>query len=282
MTNKYFKTTRQLATLVATLLLGLGLSGCNELVQVQKSTDVYEKYSYAKKYYNTEKYSWAATLLEEVVPYLQGTADGEQALYLQAQTLYKLEDYASAQLVFQQYYTRYPNGEYAELARFYSGFGLAQNPPDPRLDQTQTYEAMKELQRFIDYYPQSERAQEAKLLIFDLQERLALKELYNIELYYNLGNYLFNNYESCIITARNAMKDYPYSIYLEDMHYYVVASLYEIARLSVEEKQQARLRDLRDEYYNYINEFPDGKHLEQVEQYFAYAEKHIVDGLLLD
>lgn len=273
-------TRRNLITPILALLLPLAFAftSCNELVKVQKSTSVYEKYSYAKKYYNTGKYSWAAALLEEVVPYLQGTSDGEQALFLQASTLYKLKDYASAQRVYQQYYTNYPSGEHTEEARFYSGYGLAQDVPDPRLDQSQTYEAIRELQRFVDYYPQSPHAAQAKSLMFSLQENLAQKELYNIELYYNLGNYIFNNYESCIITARNSMRDYPYSMYKEDMHYYVVASLYQIARLSIEEKQQGRLRDLRDEYYNYINEFPNGKHRAELDTYLAYAEKYIVDG----
>lgn len=261
-------------TILSTIAL-LALSSCNELTKVQKSTDIYEKYSYAKKYYNTERYDWAALLLEEVEPYLVGTADGEQALYLKAQSYYKNKDYQAAQIAFQKYYTNYPNGEYTELARFYSGYGLAENIPDPRLDQSKTYAAMQELQLFVDYYPQSEKAEEAKLLLFSLQENLAYKEVLNAKLYYDLGNYIFNNYESSIITARNAMKDYPYSIHKEEMHYYVVASLYEIARNSVVDKQQQRLRDLRDEYYNFINEFPDGKRRKDVDKFFAYAERHI-------
>ena len=261
---------------VVFLLVALvGMTSCNELTKVQKSTDVLEKYSYAKKFYNTEKYDWAASLLEEVLPYLEGTSEGERALYLQGQTYYKLKDYLMSQISFRKYYTRYPNGEYAELARFYAGYGLAQDMPDPRLDQTKTYEAMHELQLFLDFYPESEKAEEAKETLFALQENLALKEVYNMELYYNLGNYIFNNYESCIIVARNAMRDYPYSIYKEKMHYYVVASLYEMARNSVVEKQQQRLRDLRDECYNYYNEYPEGAHRSKVDSYMAYAEKHI-------
>lgn len=234
-----------------------------------------EKYSYAKKYFNIGKYSWAASLLDEVTPYLRGTSYGEQALYLQGQAHYALKNYQEAQVAFQQYYSSYPNGEYVELARFYSGYGLAQNIPDPRLDQSKTLEAMKELQLFLDYYPQHERANEAKQLLFDLQENLALREVMNAKLYYNLGNYIFNNYESCIITARNAMKEYPYSIHKEEMHYYVVASMYEIAKNSVIEKQQQRLRDLRDEYYNFINEFPNGNRRKEVDKFFEYANKHI-------
>ena len=257
------------------LLFVLLLSSCNELTKVQKSTDLYEKYSYAKKFYNTGKYEWAAQTLEEILPYFRGSSEMEQALYLKAQAYYKAKDYVQAQTAFSQYYTEFPNGEYTELARFYSGYGLAQDIPDPRLDQAKTIAAMQELQLFLDYYPQSEKAEEAKQLLFSLQENLAEKEVLNAKLYYNLGNYIFNNYESCIITARNAMKSYPYSIHKEEMHYYVVASLYQIAKNSVVEKQQKRLRDLRDEYYNFINEFPEGEYRKTVDQYFEYAEKNI-------
>lgn len=261
-------------SLISLLFLIL-FSSCNELVKVQKSTDLYEKYSYAKKFYNTGKYEWAAQTLQEIVHYFRGSSEMENALYLLAQSYYHAKDYQQAQLTFKQYYTEFPQGEYTELARFYSGYGLAQNIPDPRLDQSQTIAAMQELQLFLDFYPQSEKAEEAKQLLFSLQENLALKEVLNCKLYYDLGNYIFNNYESCIITARNAMKSYPYSIHMEDMHYYVVASLYQIAKNSVPEKQQQRLRDLRDEYYNFINEFPEGKHRNEVDKYFAYAEKNI-------
>lgn len=257
------------------LLFVLLLSSCNELTKVQKSTDLYEKYSYAKKFYNTGKYEWAAQTLEEILPYFRGSSEMEQALYLKAQAYYKAKDYVQAQAAFSQYYTEFPNGEYTELARFYSGYGLAQDIPDPRLDQAKTIAAMQELQLFLDYYPQSEKAEEAKQLLFSLQENLAEKEVLSAKLYYNLGNYIFNNYESCIITARNAMKSYPYSIHKEEMHYYVVASLYQIAKNSVVEKQQQRLRDLRDEYYNFINEFPEGKYRKTVDKYFEYAEKNI-------
>ncbi|MBR8714044.1 outer membrane protein assembly factor BamD [Porphyromonas levii] len=262
------------ASIVGLFVL-LFATSCNELAKVQKSTDLYEKYSYAKKFYNTGKYAWAAQTLEEILPYFRGSSEMEPALYLKAQSYYKMKDYQQAQLAFKQYYTDFPNGEYTELARFYSGYGLAQDIPDPRLDQSKTMSAMHELQQFIDFYPQSEKAEEAKQLLFTLQENLALKEVLNAKLYYDLGNYIFNNYESCIITARNAMKTYPYSIHKEEMHYYVVASLYEIAKNSVQEKKQQRLRDLRDEYYNFINEFPGGKRRKDVDKFFAYAEKNI-------
>lgn len=258
---------------IAMLVLALGASSCGEYTRIQQSTDVTERYSYAKKYFNTEKYKRAAELLETVVPYLRGTAEGEDALYLLARAYYADRAYKEAAEVFQKYYTTYPNGEYTELARFYSGYGLAQQMPDPRLDQEPTYRAIKELQLFVDYYPESEKAKEATQLLFDLQENLARKELLNVQLYYNLGNYIFNNYESAIITGRNALKAYPYSKYKEEIHFYILSSLYEIAKNSIEAKQQQRLRDLRDEYFAFVNEFPEGKHRKQADEYYVYAHR---------
>ena len=266
---------RKTVTLALALSAALSLTGCTEYMRVRESTDVMEKYSYAKKYYNTKDYRKAAELLLMVVPYLQGSKDGEEAAYLLGQAYYGDELYDKAYQAFVQYYNRYPNGEYAELAHFYSGYGLSLNPPDPRLDQEQTLTAMKELQSFIDNYPKSEKADQAKKALFALQDHLAKKELLNVELYYNLGNYIFNNYLSAIVTAREALKSYSLTVYAEDLHYYIVASLYQIAKNSVLSKQQDRLRELRDEYYNYINEFPDGKHRPEIEEYFKYAEKSI-------
>lgn len=261
------------------ILLTLLVCSCGEYAKVQESTDVMEKYRYAKKYYDEGDYTKSTELLEVIVPYLTGSTYGEEAMYLLAQSYYHRKTYDSAYDTFKKYYNRYPNGQYDELARFYAGYGLALDVRDARLDQEQTYMAMKELQSFLEHYPQSEKAEEAKQTLFDLQDHLALKELLNVELYYNLGNYIFNNYESAIITARAALKDYPYSKYTEDIHYYIVASMYEVAKNSVISKQQSRLRELRDEYYNYINEFPEGKHRPQVETYFQYAEKNIKEDL---
>ena len=79
-------------------------------------------------------------------------------LYLLAQSYYGQKDYQTASQYFNTYYTTYPKGEFTELARYYSGYGLYLDSPDPRLDQAQTYEAINQLQLYLEYYPQSERA----------------------------------------------------------------------------------------------------------------------------
>lgn len=254
------------------------LSSCGEYNKILKSTDYELKYSYAKKYFNAKQYSKSATLLDELVTIFKGTAYAEESLYLLAQSYYGQKDYQTASQYFETYYTTYPKGEYTELARFYSGYGLYLDSPDARLDQSQTYKAIEQLQLYLEYYPQSERAAEAQNILFELQEKLAYKELLATRLYYNLGTYMGNNYLSCVITAQNALKNYPYSKYREEFMFLTLRSKYELSLVSVEEKLQGRYRDVVDEYYNYMNEYPEGKYVKQVKKFYDYASQQINDA----
>lgn len=265
-------------SLVIVFLLAFMLTGCGEYQRVLKSNDPNVKFEYAKRAFDEKKYVQTATLLEDVVQILKGTEKSEEALYLLALANYENKDYQTASTYFSSYYSRYPRGKYTELARFYSGYGYYLDSPDTQLDQSGTIKAIQELQSFLDYFPRSERVSIAQNAIFELQDKLTLKELENAKLYYNLGTYLGNNYESAIIVARNAIKEYPYSKYKEELEMLILKSRYQIASLSVEEKKIERYRDVIDEYYSFINNFPDGPNRDEADNIFAIASRHVGDS----
>jgi len=265
---------------ISLCFIALLFAACGEYNKILKSTDYNVKFAYAKKYYNDGKYSRAATLFEEVVQVSRSTSRGEEALYLLAQSNYKMKDYSTASEYFRTYYMTYQRGEYTELARYYSAYGLYLDSPDPRLDQTDTYKSMQQFQDFIELYPQSERKEEAQNILFELQEKLALKELLAVRLYYNLGDYSIlsfpgGNYLSCVITAQNAIQSYPYSKYREELMYYMFKSKYEMAVRSVEEKKEFRYRDVVDEYFAYSNEYPEGKYIKEVKRLYENIDKEL-------
>lgn len=250
-------------------LLLTALASCGEYNKILKSTDTIVKYEAAKKYFDQGKYSRTVALLEEVIPLLRGTSHAEESLYLQAQANYELKDYIAASEYFKTYYTSFPRGARAEEARYYSAYALYLDSPDPRLDQSDTYKALQQLQDFLEYYPQSIKKEEVQRVLFELQEKLAYKELLSIRLYYRLGDYTLYtypgaNYLSCVITAQNAMRTYPFSKYREEYMYYIFKSKYEMAVQSVEEKKEFRYRDVVDEYYSYTNDYPEGKYLKEI------------------
>lgn len=117
----------------------------------------------------------AATLLEELVAIFKGTDRAEESLYLLARSYYLNKDYITSGEYFQAYYKNYPKGEYTELARFYCGYGYYLDSPEAKLDQTGTYRAIDEMQRFLDYFPNSERAKQAQDIILSYKINLCIK-----------------------------------------------------------------------------------------------------------
>lgn len=258
-------------------LCALLFAGCGEYQKAQKSHDPMYKLDFAKRAFDQKKYVQAASVLEDIITVLKGTDKAEEALYLLAMSNYENKDYVNSGSYFKSYYTRYPKGKYAELARFYCGYGYYLDSPDPQLDQTDTMKGIEELQGFLDYYPKSDRVSIAQNAIFELQDKLTLKELQNAQLYYNLGNFRGNNYESAVIVAKNAIKNYPYSRYKEDLELLVLKARYQEANQSVIEKRDDRFRTVIDEYYSFINNYPDSPHRREADNIFKIASSHVKD-----
>ena len=248
------------------LLMALLCESCaHEFNQVYKSTDYLYKYEYAKECFARGKYNNAITLLQDIVTIQKGKEDGEECLYMLAMAEYCNQDYETASEYFKKYYQSYPRGTYAEQAKFYVGQSLYMSTPEPRLDQSMTVAAITAFQEYLDLFPQATMKDEAQKRLFELQDKLVQKELYSAQLYYNLGPYFGNcltggnNYEACIITAQNALKDYPYTSLREEFAVLIMKSKFELAQQSVESKQLERYQDAEDECYGFINEYPDSK-----------------------
>ena len=255
------------------LLSALLLPSCGEYNKLLKSTDYEYKYEAAKNYFAKGQYNRAATLLNELIAILKGTDKAEESLYMLGMSYYNQKDYQTAAQTFIQYYNVYPRGIYTELARFHAGKALYLDTPEPRLDQSGTYTAIQQLQMFMEYFPQSSRKEEAQNMIFALQDKLVMKEYLSAKMYYNLGNYLGNNYLSCVITAQNALKDYPYTNLREDLSILILRAKYEMAINSVDDKKPERYRETVDEYYAFKNEFPESKYLKDAERIFQESRK---------
>ena len=253
------------------------MTSCGDYNKVLKSQDYSYRYEAAKEYFFSGQYNKASVVLGDMITILKGSGKAEESLYMLAMCYYGQEDWLEASSTFKKYYTTYPRGEFAELARFYTCKALYNDTPEPRLDQTSTFEAINEIQVFCEYCPNSVHKDEAQQMMFELQDKLVEKEYLSAQLYYNLGNYMGNNYQSCVITAQNALQDFPYCKRREDLSYLVLQAKYKMATESVVEKREDRYRDVVDEYYAFKNEFPESKHAKEADKMFEEASKNITE-----
>ena len=103
-----------------------------------------------------------------VIP-MKGTSNGQECLYMLAMAEYNTKNYETAAEYFKKYYSSYPRGSYAELAKFYVGQSLYMSTPEPRLDQSRTVAAITALQEYLDVYPLATRKEVAQKSLFALQ-----------------------------------------------------------------------------------------------------------------
>ena len=263
------------------LLMGSCSSEYNAVI---KYGDMEAKYEYAKEFFACGKFEKACTLLEELVTIKKGTDEAQECLYMLAMAQYCNRDYEAASETFKKYGSSYPRGIYAESAAFYVGESLYESSPEPRLDQSPTNGAINAYQQFMDLFPDSKLRPRAQDRLYKLYDKLIEKEYISAELYYNLGGYFGNinsndesNYNASIITAQNALKNYPYCSLREDFMLLIMKSKFQLAENSTEERRVERYRDAEDECYGFINEFPDSKNVATAEKYIAKCKKIIKD-----
>lgn len=269
--------------LVSLLLLGGVMTSCSRRNALEKTTDFEYKYEVAKQLFMEGKYARASLLFAEVVTIMKGTANAEESLYILAMSNFCQKDYESASQYFRKYYQMYPRGLYVEYAHYYCGLSLYNMIPDVRLDQQSTYDAIKEFQEFLDNYPTTGIKAQTQNMIFQLQDRLVEKEYLAAKLYYDLGSYLTNcqfggsNWEACVVTAENALRDFPYAEAWrrEDLSIMILRAKYRLAQQSVETKRVQRYRDCVDEYYAFRNDYPESKYLNEAHSIFTKSDDFV-------
>ena len=256
-------------------------SACGEYTALQKHGDTEDKYEFAKACYVQGRYGTATEVFNELVLATRNSYYAEECLYMLAMSAYKDGDNETAAGTFRKYYQSYPQGIYVEDAHYYCGLALYESIPDPRLDQTTTQQAILELDAFLERYPYTRLKRQTEQMIERLQDHLVEKEYLQAKLYYDLGGYIMNsthggsNYQACIVTSENALKDYPYasSERREQFMLLILRSRFNLARLSVEERRVERFRETVDEYYNFVGEFPESKNLAEAQGYFRKSQK---------
>ncbi len=249
------------------------LVSCGEYQQLLKSKDPELKYNAAVEYFNQKEYNKAQTLFDDVTSFYRGTERSEDILHYLSRCYVGQKIYSMAQEYYETYIKSYPKGKYIIESRYMVGYCYYIDSPDPRLDQSTTNNAIKFLEEFLDIYPDSDYAPDARKYLDEMYDKLARKELYNAQLYYNLGTYLGNNYESARIVAANALKRFPYSQYREDFNFIILQSRYQEAVLSVQERKEERIQETIDEYYNFITDFPDSKYRKAADKILNQTKK---------
>ncbi len=257
-----------LLLIVAGILVSF--SGCKNYSKILKSPDNSLKYHTGITLYESGNFKKALEFFDLIRSFYQGTKKGEKLTYYTANSYFQLKDYQLAGYYFQQYQQMYPKGDHVEDAAYLQAYCSYLRSPRAELDQSTTYTALKELQTFIDRYPNSSKIDKAKQLMHTLHLKLEQKDYDVALLYYKMGDY-----EAAITSFQNLLSDYPNSARKELYMYYIAQSYYTFAANSVPDKQKDRFEKMVEAYNNLLYMYPKSKYLKELKPLSEKAMKHL-------
>ena len=241
---------------IAAIITGAACSVVNNAI---KSGDPQFAYEQALELYENGKWDQASTLFEACRHIYMGTPREDSLSFYNARCKFMDHDWEEAASQLDTYRRKFSRSPFIENAEgMYALCHYYMSPP-PEYDQTMTTQAIIAITEFMSRYPESEHNTEFNDMLTELTGRLMKKSYLNAYTYYKVGRY-----KSAIVAFKNAMKRYPESPYTEEMMYYQTVSAYRLAENSVESKQQDRYLAMLDNYYSFIAEYPDSKHVKEL------------------
>ncbi|GIV27830.1 MAG: outer membrane protein assembly factor BamD [Bacteroidia bacterium] len=209
-------------------------------------------------------------MYEELIPIFKGTDKSEDIYYRYTWTHFYTGDYALAQFHFKNFVRQFPESPKVEECFFMNGYCYYLNSPKYSLDQTATINAIKEMQSFIDNFPESEKVDSANKIINILHHKLEKKEYEIIKQYRML-----DDYKAVITAGNNFQKDYPDSEYNEEIRFWVIEASYLLAINSIPEKKKERLEKVGEYYLKFLSLHPESRYLKLAENYYSKSKREL-------
>ncbi len=205
--------------------------------------------------YDKGDYYRALNLFDMVAPFYRGEKEGEEIAYRYAYAYYKQGDYVLANYYFARFAQTYPRSSRAEECSYMKAYCKYLNSPAYNLDQTNTIEAINELQLFVNQYPDSDKVEEANELIQKLHHKLQRKYFEIAELYMHM-----ELYKSVITSFDILLNDYPDSEYKEEANFLKMKAYYKYAEGSVDDKKEERYKEAFSLSEDFLLNFPESEH----------------------
>ncbi|MDA3905751.1 MAG: outer membrane protein assembly factor BamD [Bacteroidales bacterium] len=261
-------------TLIAFVLILIGLSSCGRFQKLLKSNDYEEKYAMALEFFENEEYNKTLQLFDQISPIYRGTDKAQKIEFMYAMCHYNQRDYILASYYFKRYYQAYPKTPEAEQALFMSAYSNYLDSPRSSLDQETTVDAIQEMKLFISRFPNSEKVSEGYDLISEMESRLELKAFDMAKLYMKM-----NDYKAAIASCEAFIKQYQLSDYHEEAMFLIIQANYEYALNSVAFRQEERFSETSEAFVDFVSQFPDSKFLKEAEKMNAVASTYITKNI---
>jgi outer membrane protein assembly factor BamD len=182
-----------------------------------------ELYALGEKDLERSRYEEARTRFREIVARHPDSSYAPKARFLIGEAFYREGEFAGAIKEFEAFLAFYPRHQIADLVQYRLAMSYYDQVKPIEQDQGSTAKALDQFKRLVKEYPESRYATDALAKIDICRGRLAQKELFIANYYYNLGNPSAARQRLELI-----LKDYPRTLVIPE-------TLYLLAEVNVRE-----------------------------------------------
>jgi len=254
--------------LIYFITISFFLVSCDHYNKLLKSTNYEMKLSKAREYYDKENWTKASQLYEELIPVVKGTDKAEDVYFHYTWCEYYMNDHLLAQYHFKNFTRQFPNSKHAEECYFMNAMCFYYTSPFYQLDQSSTYNAIKEFQSFVDSYPSSIKMDSCNQTIDKLRYKIERKDYDIVKQYYKL-----QDYKATIVASKTFIKDYPASASNDEMFFIMINSYYLLAKNSIPSKKGERLQGAMENYVKFVDLYPNSLYISRAESIYLFCKK---------
>ena len=148
-----------------------------------------------------------------------GSGIVDDALYHQGEMHIQLKEYPLAVVVFRRLISDFPQSPYSDESQYKLAYATFLQSNPPHLTQDKTFEAIRELQFFLEEYPSSEWSTEVHELLQECFDKVAEKD-------YRIGNlyYKMKDWEAARLYFKELLEAYPMSNWASRAQYEIAES----------------------------------------------------------
>lgn len=241
---------------------------CDRYNKLLKSTNYDLKLTKAKEYYDKEQYIKSSQLYDELIPVVKGTDKAEDVYYYYTWSEYQLGDYLISQYHFKNFTRQFPTSKRAEECYFMNAYCYYLTSANYKLDQSSTKNAIKEFQSFVDAFPESKLIDSCNTTIDLLRNKLEKKDYEIAKQYFKL-----DDWKAAIVSTQNFIKEYPNSVYNEEMFLVMIESYYLLALNSIPSKREERLDGAIENYVKFVDLYPKSSYLSRAESVYSSCKR---------
>ena len=126
------------------------------------------------------------------------------------------------------------------------------------------------MQAHINNYPESPKVSTANEIIERCTRKLELKESMAADLYFKIGSY-----RAAAIAFSQLINHYPESLSVDRYKFMIIRSYYQYASMSVTAKQPERYQKVIEEYYDFLDRFPESKLSNEAQKFFKLSNNNL-------